>query len=390
MPKKTVAVLDFGSEKITVMVGARGINGTFDVKGIGNADYAGFLDGDFLKPNEIKLAMGIAINNAESSSDKKISELFVGVPAEFTCVITNTVSVNYDSRRYIGKKQIEELYRKSDATRMFGTQLAISRSPIYYLLDDNNRVLNPIGMQTSRLGVIVSYVLVDKKFVDKILSYKNDLDLSTIKFVPSVLSEATYLLTEKQRERFAILIDCGYITTSVSLIRGNGLLDMYSFSLGGGNITGDLSQCLKISFSEAEELKRKMVLTLVPKDEDYYHTEVNGTKMPIKMTTANDIVYCRIENIAKIIQKCISSFKYSYPEQTPVYLTGGGLCYIKGGREYLSRMLGKQVDILVPTDPRFGQPENSSILGLLDIALKEKQEETFFKKLRKKFGFVRR
>ena len=390
MPRKIVSVLDFGSEKITVMVGGRGINGTFDVKGIGNADYAGFMDGEFLQPDEIKLAMGIAINNAESSSDRKISELFIGVPAEFTCVVTNTVNISYDSRRYITSKQIEELYKKSDATRMFSSHLAISRSPIYYLLDDNNRVINPIGMQTSRLGVIVSYILVDKKFVDKILSYKNDLDLSSIKFVPSALSEATYLLTEKQRERFAILIDCGYITTSVSLIRGNGLLDMYSFSLGGGNITGDLSQCLKITFNEAEELKKKMVLTLVPQEEDYYHTEVNGIKVPIKMTTANEIVYCRIDNIVKAIKKCIESFKYSYPEQTPIYLTGGGLSYIKGGREYLSRMLGKQVDILVPADPRFGQPENSSIIGLMDIALKEKQEETFFKKLRKKLGFARR
>ena len=55
MPRKIVSVLDFGSEKITVMVGGRGINGTFDVKGIGNADYAGFMDGEFFQPDVIKI-----------------------------------------------------------------------------------------------------------------------------------------------------------------------------------------------------------------------------------------------------------------------------------------------------------------------------------------------
>lgn len=43
---RDVAVLDFGSGKITVFIGERGVNNTINIIGMGEANYAGFFEGD--------------------------------------------------------------------------------------------------------------------------------------------------------------------------------------------------------------------------------------------------------------------------------------------------------------------------------------------------------
>ena len=53
MAKKNVAVMDFGTSRISVIIGDRGINNTFDVRGFGEINYAGFMDGQFLEPERL-------------------------------------------------------------------------------------------------------------------------------------------------------------------------------------------------------------------------------------------------------------------------------------------------------------------------------------------------
>ena len=54
MAKKDIAILDIGSSAITTLVGERGVNNTFRIKGKGSADYAGFSDGSFIEPEQLK------------------------------------------------------------------------------------------------------------------------------------------------------------------------------------------------------------------------------------------------------------------------------------------------------------------------------------------------
>ena len=47
MQKKQVAVFDIGSSKVTAVIGERGINKTFVIKGRYSYEYDGFADGEF-------------------------------------------------------------------------------------------------------------------------------------------------------------------------------------------------------------------------------------------------------------------------------------------------------------------------------------------------------
>lgn len=369
MAKKDIAIIDIGSSSITTLVGERGVNNTFKIKGKGTADYAGFSDGAFIEPDQLKLALGLSISNAETSSGVRISEVFVGVPGEFSSVVTKEVCINFNKRKKINNTDVDQLFYVGNEYRKHPTYSVINQSAIYFSLDNTSRLIDPVGLHSTKLKGLISYCLAENNFIDFISDTINEIGVRKVYFISSCLAEALYLFDPVVRDRYVLLVDCGYITTSVMLARGDGLLFMNSFSLGGGYVTADISQCLKISFAAAENLKRKLDLSWNPKQNDTYDIHVNDYVTTIDAVSANTITEDRISMIGEYIQKCIERCEFDFPEYIPVHLTGGGLNFMKGAKEILSKKLGRKVELIAPTLPHTNRPDYSSEIGLLDLAL---------------------
>ena len=235
-------------------------------------------------------------------------------------------------------------------------------------------------MTSNKLGGHISYVLAENRFIHFVGKILEELGIESIEFVSSVLAEELLLFDDITRDQYVVLIDVGYITTSVAVGRGDGLLGLYNFSLGGGHITGDLAMAFGISFSQAESLKRKVVLSLNASDADVYEITDRDSRIPFPAKTVNEIVMERIKLIASTIEKCLSKCEYDYPDYIPYHLTGGGLSYLKGARDYLSKRLNKPVEIVSPS---FSRPHMSSGIGLMDMLLDQQPQEKkgFFARL---------
>jgi cell division protein FtsA len=383
MAKTQVAVLDFGSSKISVLIAERGINNTFNIKGKGESDYHGFAKAEFFDTKDLKTAISMAVNNAMTNSGRKIKKLYIGVPAEFCFSEVKTASQTYQSKKRINDNDIYNLFDMvDDYENTTQTHTVINRSPIYFSLDDGRKVIDPNGIVTTKLSSQVSFILAKNSFINLIDGILSELLITNTHYTSSVLAESLYLLEPEVRDRFALIVDSGHITTSVSLVRGDGILSLNAFSIGGGHITGDLSQLLELKFAEAEKLKRKVVLSLDASDNDFYETTVKGAVTPVSAKMVNEIVESRIDMIASTINKILHSINANYPEYIPIYLTGGGLSYLKGAKDYLSKAMGKNIEIISPPVPQLNRPHYSSLLGVLDIALTDEQNSgnNIFKK----------
>ena len=378
-----IAVLDFGSGKIDVLIGERGVNNTICINCMGECDYAGFADGEWFEPDQLGYAIGHAINNAETNSRTKIKRLYVGVPGEFTTVVCRDVSISLTKKRKVTEADVDMLHEQGDVFRNNPDYTVINIGPVYYTLDDDRRLVQPVGMTSNKLGGHISYVLAENRFIHFVGKILEELGIESIEFVSSVLAEELLLFDDITRDQYVVLIDVGYITTSVAVGRGDGLLGLYNFSLGGGHITGDLAMAFGISFSQAESLKRKVVLSLNASDADVYEITDRDSRIPFPAKTVNEIVMERIKLIASTIEKCLSKCEYDYPDYIPYHLTGGGLSYLKGARDYLSKRLNKPVEIVSPSFPPFSRPHMSSGIGLMDMLLDQQPQEKkgFFARL---------
>ncbi len=364
---KNVAVLDFGSSKLTLLVGNKS-DGHLNVVASGESNYAGFMDGEFLRPNLLKDAIKEALDCVQFDIKSPITKLYIGVPAEFCYNMEKELSLNLTKRTKILQKHIDKLFYLADDNVLSTSHTVINKAPMYYILDDTNKTTNPIGCYANVVKARTCFVLVENQFIYLIKSILNDLRIADFEFVSDTLAQGVYLLDAGLRANGCVLVDCGYITTSVCYMLGDGITDLKSFSLGGGLITGDISEILNIPFKSAEIVKRQTLLTLQPTGLDAYeYYGENGTET-VLANDVNHIVLARIEQICNTIKTCIDGFSEKVADYAPVYLTGGGLSYMRGIEYIMEKNLGRRVIVIKPKR-EFSRPEQSSVISLLDTSI---------------------
>ena len=96
--KSTIAAIDFGTCKIVTLVAETSGTQRCDIIGAGIAAYDGFLDGEWNNTVMLNEAIQKSITEAETQSKRKIREINVGVPGEFTRVYAVETSVTIQGR----------------------------------------------------------------------------------------------------------------------------------------------------------------------------------------------------------------------------------------------------------------------------------------------------
>lgn len=366
MFKDLITVLDFGSSRITALVGVQEVNKSFRLLASAEGEYSGFANGEFVDSNELKDAIDVVIGDIENQLHSKITSLYVGVPAEFCFAYDEILTKVYPKKTKITTKIIDGLFFDDEENNPYSTHTIINKSPLYYIVNDENKTNEPVGMYANKIQARVGYVLVENSFKLLISGILDTLGIKEYDFLSNTLAESIYLIDEYKRNEGSFLIDCGYITTSVSQILGDGLKELKSFSLGGGYITSDLANALDIDIEEAEELKRQAIITLKPLGVDYYEVS-SGRKFGVK--AVNEIILNRLDKIVFMIKKCIETFSTQLPDYIPICFTGGGINYINGITDYLRKEFDRPIELLSPQALLYRKPDLSSSISLLNMAI---------------------
>lgn len=369
MQKKQVAVLDIGSSKITAVVGERGINKTFVIKGNFSYEYDGFESGAFFDVESVKKILMTACEDIKRASGGAIRTVYVGVPGEFTQVIVKQSQISFDKKKKIQEQDINDLF--DSAFVLSSTKYTlINRSAIVYELDDFRRLANPIGAVSQILKGTLSFVVCTNYFIDTIKPTLKAMGFSTVECVSSSLAEALYLIDAESRDRIAMLIDVGFISTTFSIIRGDGIIFQKSFAYGGGYITASVVEDFSVDFDVAENLKRKVSLSRLSTNtnadiiegdngEYYNHNQLKQT------------IITSLDQLCEQINIALEQSGIIVPEYVSLKVTGGGISFIRGAKEHISSRLGTIVEIVAPKVPLMDKPTESTVLSVMDLALEQ-------------------
>lgn len=365
MKNNLVAVLDFGSSKICVLVGKKGANNGFNILASETIEYAGYMQSKFLLEGRLKEEIESIIEIVQLKLNEKIDRLFVGVPAEFASNELEEVEVDFKIPTRLKQKQLDELLSKVEGLEKPNKTL-ISKAPVEFIINNEKSVLSPVGETISSLKCLVSEVFVSDYFISIVGDILTELGIDDYQFISAEQVMGVTLLDNDERETGAILIDIGYISTSIFVAKGEGITKLKSFSMGGGHITSDLAEVLDLEYEVAEELKRKLILTLKPNAIDTYEVG-KDKKLAISSRTANEIAYARIDLIAETIEKNLKKIGETDLNK-PIYLTGGGLSYMKGIKYYLRNKLKRGIKLVAPAPLQLHKYELSSVVSVLNIA----------------------
>ncbi len=380
MFKDCVATLNIGSSDLTLTVGERSVNGAFSFRAVEQIDYFSYDKGAFEDVKELELKIAKLFTNLIESSDvSKISTVYVGVPGEFSKVLSKNYKITFGKPKKINNADVLYLFENAYSDEDAEFEL-VNRSAVYFIVD-NYKTHNPLGKTASSLSARMFYGLCNNYFAEVIGGILSRVGVTEIKYILQDYANAKYLFTLSERDACRLLIDIGYSTSSISIVCGNGLLFSKSFSLGGGMISAYLSEELSCDFHVAEELKRKLNLGLKDRQGATYVISQAGLgEYSFSRDKCNKVAKTVLDEISENLDKAVSSCTLKVPSDIEIAFTGEGICEIKGAVEYISSRLGVFPKTVCPKTPCYNKPKYTSRLALLDTALDRANDKLFFTK----------
>lgn len=355
--KKISHVLDVGSSKLTIVSGAV-VSGKLAVVAENSVAYAGFLDGEFLEENRLKEKIQEVVSSVEIKTGFMVKAIGVSVPAEFCYSLTKKVNVTFARQNKLTENLLDEIYES--AVENIDGFTPINIEPIFSLLDDGKKVVSALGYKTTKLSVLVNVIYAKKSFIKTFNQAFLCVGVDKVNYINSQLAIVQNLLGDCAQK--VCVVDVGYLSSSVAFARGRGIENMYTFSVGGGQIEVDLMEAFAITLSEAQTLKKTIVLSLDTKNAEFYEISNLGKTMKFLTHSANQVVFNRLEQLSYIILQCIQK---ADAEIDFVYLTGGGITQIQGAKDFLAEKLGVEVKTLSPNVLGYNKPYQSSYISLL-------------------------
>ena len=378
--KTTVTSLDFGTSKIVTLVAENSSAQRCDIVGAGIVTYNGFLADGWNNPAEIDDCIREAISQAEQQSHHKIREVNIGVPGAFTKVFVTEARVSLTGADpHVTANDVRAVFRK--ATENLGMENLpgeiINSSPAWFRVDDGKKTLEPVGLKGRELTALISFVIGNRFFLDDVTTRLHNMDIKPKHFFSTPAGEAMLYLPEEDRDRTAVLIDIGYLNTEVMAVEGDALIFHKCIDIGGGHIAADLSEALDISFKNAEEkIKQPFVYSKSVTPETYEIPAVND--QPARTFTRDEvapIITARVDEIAAEIKKALDESGVKLPNWSNVYLTGGGVAFNRGGKDYLSGKLGRPVRETPKRTVKMSSPIYSSTMGLMDLIIDTMEQQ---------------
>lgn len=370
MRRKSVAVLDVRSSVITAVVGERGVNNTFIIKNKYTCEYDGFAEGKLIDEENFISAVQDVVASTVSSVGN-IKSFYVGVPGEFIKAVNSDKVISFRAPKKITKndtKYLADLAAPEDG-KDFQT---IRNSCLYYVLADKRKIIDPIGSVSDSLQGKFCFYQCSKDFIAALLKALGKFPrIEDINLIPTPYAEAMYLIEPEVRDEYAVLFDLGYISSTYSVVCGNGLAYSESFSVGVGHIAVLLMNELEIPFDVAEKYLSKVNLNAKETLHSMEECVSDGEIYKFATITLRDKIRDGLDGICETIEECRQNFALKNIDGKTLRITGEGVNVIRGTAEHISNRLVKNVEITAPAVPYYDKPEYSSLLSLLNTALSD-------------------
>ncbi|MCC6503433.1 MAG: cell division protein FtsA [Deltaproteobacteria bacterium] len=317
--------LDIGTTKICAIVGEKTRDGV-EIIGIGTHASKGLRKGVVVNIESTVESIKKAVEEAELMAGCDISKVCCGIAGGHIKAF-NSHGVIAIKNREITQADIDRVIEAAQAVVIPPDREVIHVIPQEYIVDDQEGIQEPLGMIGIRLEVKVHIVTAAVTSAQNIVKCANKagLDVSDIALQQIASSEA--VLNPDEKEIGVVLVDIGGGTTDIALYHGGTIKYTTVISLGGNQVTGDISVGLRTTANEAEKLKREYgcaMTAMVSRDDTFEVQSVGGHKpRSVSRYMLCEIIEPRVEEIFQLVKRELVKSGYESLVSSGVVLTGG-------------------------------------------------------------------
>lgn len=241
----------------------------------------------------------------------------------------------------------------------------VNITPLYYTLDDSSRTDIPVNTFSKTLEVQSIITSSRKDDVYKYLRVLDNLGVSVVDISYDVVGNYYALKNEDMDTTCGVIIDIGYLSTSVSAYNKGVLVNTIKIKVGSLNVLKDISYVYKIPLSSAKEVYKKLGLSSSKNASNLEKMELkdnNGDKLIINQVNLSEIIESRVNEILSMAKKQINTLT---KRQISYIICTGGIANISDFDLNVLEIFGKNARVGYINTIGIRDTRYASTLGLI-------------------------
>ncbi len=359
--RSTVAAIDIGSTKVSVIVGDVGDHGETRILGVGVAPAAGLSRGVIDNIQSARDAISVAVEKAEQACGMRILSAVVGISGGHIASQNNRGIVAIPDRsRPISADDRSRVLEIAGQIAIPTNRQVIHIVPRGYWVEGTDQVSDPVGMFGGRLDAEVHIVTGAVSAIQNLTKCVEGAGVQVDDIVLESIASATSVLEEQEKQQGVALVDIGGSTTSIAVYDEGSVAHTACLPIAGSHLTHDLARVLRCPWESAEEVKCTRGAAYADPGMANESVEIHafGTQSTkqIPLSHVCEILQARTEEILEMVALELKRVGYLDRIAAGLVLAGGS-SQLRGLPEVAENRLG------IPA--RLGRPHGYS--GLSDL-----------------------
>lgn len=241
----------------------------------------------------------------------------------------------------------------------------VNITPLYYTLDDSSRTDLPVNTFSKSLEVKSIITSSTKEDVYKYLRILDKLGVSVVDISYDVVGNYFALKNEDMDSTCGVIIDVGYLSTSISVYDKGVLVNTDKIKVGSFNVLKDISYVYKISLDDAKAIYKKLGLGSSKNASNLEKMELkdnNGDKLIVNQVNLSEIIESRVNEILSMAKKQINTLT---KRQISYIICTGGIANIGDFDLNVLEIFGKNARVGYINTIGIRDTRYASTLGLI-------------------------
>lgn len=350
--EELIVGLDIGTTKVCAIVGEFNDTGGLEIIGVGTTPSRGLRRGVVINIEATVKSIQNAIESAELMSGREVHGVYTGVAGGHIEGINSRGVVAVTGKdREITKEDVDRVIDAAKAIVIPMDREVLHVIPQEFIVDAQGGIKNPVGMVGVRLEAEVHIITGAVTSAQNIVKCVNRAGFKVNDIVLEPLASSKAVLTSDEKELGVLLVDLGGGTTDVLVHLEGAPYHTEVLSIGGEQVTNDLSIMLKTPQEVAEKIKKAHGCCYAPAVLDDSEVAIPGVggRPPRKVgrRAMADIIQPRMAEILGMVKEQIEKKGYLHLLGGGIVLTGGG-SLLAGTTELAAEIFGLPARIGYP------------------------------------------
>ncbi len=322
--RKIIASLDIGSCYIKLVVGEIYKN-KLNILACIDTPSRGIKNGYVVNAESATESIKDTFEKANSMLGVKVDKVVVSVPSLGASTFFSSGSTLITSGdKVINHQDLSKAMQACVKNKIEPNKELVSILPTGYVINDIDKVANPVKMIGEKLTVKAVGVVVPKKNVATIAKCLDKLDISIIDIAVGPLGDYYEFKNNETKSSVGAVVNIGSSKTEIAIFNHGILTSIETLDIGGNNIDIDFAFNYKLNRRDSMYVKEHLSLahkSMAKANEAVTFHNKNNDLVKINQYDASEIATNRLAEMLNLIKKQINLL--TKKEISYIMVTGG-------------------------------------------------------------------